>query len=79
MANKMIFSKSYKNIGVQTGQEGALTIYMSQNKIARVYYSHAYKDNVLSFNFGTSKSFIITSLMWKILKNHITDIDELLK
>lgn len=79
MANQMIFSRRYNSIGVQTGNDGDLIIYLANNKVAKVYYSNVYKERVLGLNFGTSKSFIMTQLMWKIFKNHIHEIDELLQ
>ena len=38
-------------------------LYLGQNKNARIYFSSAYKEIVLSFNF-CSKSFIFTKSMW---------------
>ena len=72
MANAMILKRS---ISTQTGDEEDFLVYLSNNKTARIYFSSAYKDKVLSFNFGTSKSFIITKLMWRIFRNYINEID----
>ena len=64
MANQMILNRRYKSIGIQTGDHDELYIYLTNKKTARVYFSPAYKEKVLSLNFGTSKSFIITKEMW---------------
>ena len=61
----------------KTGNSNDLIIYLSDNKSIRVYYSNAYKEVVLSFNFD-SKSFIITKLMWIVFKKHFIKIDNLL-
>ena len=66
-----------KNSSIQTGNSNDLILYLSDNKSIRVYYSNAYKEIVLSFNFG-SKSFIITKLMWVVFKKHFIKIDNLL-
>ena len=66
-----------KNSSTQTGNANDLIIYLSDNKSIRVYYSNAYKEIVLSFNFG-SKSFIITKLMWVMFKKHFIKIINLL-
>ena len=65
MTHQMILNRKYKSVGIQTGDESELFIYFTNKKTARVYFSTSYKDIVLSFNFGTSKSFIITRSMWK--------------
>lgn len=70
-----INSLKTKNVGTQTGQNSEFCVALSQNKIARLYYSEAYKDVVLSFNINNAKSFIITRSMWKILRNHLFKID----
>ena len=66
-----------KNASTQTRNSNDLIIYLSDNKSIRVYYSNAYKEVVLSFNFD-SKSFIITKLMWIVFKKHFIKIDNLL-
>ena len=35
-------------------------VQLTSNKYARFYYSHHYKDSVLSLNINKEKSFIIT-------------------
>ena len=66
-----------KNASVQTGCDDDFTIFLSNNKVARVYFSNAYKADVLCFHFG-SKSFICTKAMWNILKSNFSKIDFLL-
>jgi hypothetical protein len=78
MANAMILHRKYRNIGVQTGDDNDLYIYLTNKKTARIDLSPAYKEKVLSLNFGTSKSFIITKSMWKIFRNHYSEIDNIL-
>ena len=78
MANAMILQRKYRNIGVQTGDDNDLYIYLTNKKTARIYLSPAYKEKFLSLNFGTSKSFIITKSMWKIFRNHFSEIDNIL-
>ena len=53
----------------QTGEPNDFTIHLSNTKNIRVYYSPAYKDMVVSFNFGT-KSFIINKQMWLVFKKN---------
>ena len=48
---------------------------LSSTKHAKVYYSKAYKDLVLSFNFINCKKFILTRSMWKVFKKSINLID----
>ncbi len=74
----MIINRKYKNVGVQTG-DNELLIYLSNKKTARIYYSTSYKEKVLSFNFGTSKNFIFTKLMWKILLQNLNEINQILE
>ncbi len=66
------------SIGTQTGDQDLLFIHLDKKKTARVYYSLAYKSNVLSFNFGSSKSFIFTKPMWKSFRNYINTVDKIL-
>ena len=47
------------------------SIQLNETKHARIYYSKAYKDYVLSFN-------IITRDMWKIFKLNIIQFDSIL-
>ena len=63
------------NNSTQTGEDDHFKIHLDKKKTARIYYSLAYKDNVLSFNFGTSKNFIFTKPMWKLFRNYIKTID----
>ena len=54
------------------------SIQLNETKHARIYYSKAYKDYVLSFNINSTKSFIITRDMWKIFKLNIIQFDSIL-
>jgi hypothetical protein len=61
-----------KETGTQTDD---LNFYLTNKKTVRMYYSQAYKEKVLSLNFGTSKNFIITKHMWKNFKKEFDKID----
>ena len=75
----MIINRKYKNCGTQTGVDDKnLFIYLTNKKTARIYFCESYKDYVLSFNFGTSKSFIFTKCMWEKFKKHFKSIDDIL-
>ena len=67
-----------KSISTQTGDNNELIIYLGKNKHVRVYFSLAYKETVISFNF-CSKSFILTKSMWLVFKKNLNEIDFLLK
>ena len=75
MAQVMIVKR---NVAVQTGNNNEFIIFLTNKKTARVYFSPCYKETVLSFNFGTSKSFIISKSMWHIFRRHIKEIDNCL-
>ena len=78
MAQIMVDLKRLKNkvnVSTQTG-ENEYFITLSKSKHAKLKYSSAYKDMVLSFNINKSKHFIITRQMWKILRNHLEIIDQ---
>ena len=61
-----------KETGTQTDY---LNFHLTNKKTVRMYYSQAYKEKVLSLNFGTSKNFIITKHMWKNFKKEFDKID----
>jgi hypothetical protein len=63
-------------IGIQTREDCELFFFLTNKKSAKVYFSSVYKDIVLSFNFGNSKSFIIDRTSWYILKNNFHEIDQ---
>ena len=65
-----------RKVAVQTGDNNEFMIYLTNKKTARVYFSTCYKDTVLSINFGTSKSFIISKSMWRIFRRHFKEIDK---
>ena len=74
--------KKYASVYTQTNQveddNKEFCIYMSNNKTFRLYKSKAYKNFVLSFNFGNFKKYIITKSMWVIFRKYINQIDSLL-
>jgi hypothetical protein len=77
--------KSYKNNlekkvnqSTQTSDLNEFYFNLSSSKHARLYYSESYNDLVLSLNINKSKSFIITKSMWKVFRNHINNIDNIL-
>lgn len=80
MAQAMIdMRKKFSTISTQTNEEDEeFTIYLSKNKTFRVYKSKSYKSNVLSFNFGNFKKYIVTKPMWKIFRSNILHIDRIL-
>ena len=73
-----LLNGKYKNIQTQTGDPQDMIIFLSNTKNIRVYFSNAYKQMVVSFNFG-SKSFIINKQMWFIFRKHFLKIDSLLQ
>jgi hypothetical protein len=75
---EQIKSGVLKNNSTQTGDSSEFMLYFGQNKNARIYFSSANKEIVLSFNF-CSKSFIFTLIsMWLLFRRHVTEIDSLL-
>ena len=64
-----------RDVSTQTGDSPDFYVSLSKHKHARLYYSQAYKDIVLSFNINHCKSFIITRYMWNRLRNYIYHID----
>ena len=76
MAQKMLdLKKIKKSIACQTGEESEIFVNLSKSKHAALKYSASYKDLVLAFNINSTKSFIITKQMWKLLRPHINKID----
>ena len=73
-----LLNGKYKNIQTQTGDPQDMIIFLSNTKNIFVYFSNAYKQMVVSFNFG-SKSFIINKQMWFIFRKHFLKIDSLLQ
>ena len=64
--------KIKKSVACQTGEEAQLFVYLSNSKHASLKYSSSYKDVVLALNINSTKSFIITKSMWKILRPHLS-------
>jgi S-adenosylhomocysteine hydrolase len=58
-----------------TFDDNSMSVFLSSHKLVNLYYSKAYKDFVLCFSFSNCKKFIITRSMWKILRNHLKQID----
>jgi hypothetical protein len=76
MAQRMLdLKKIKKSVACQTGEEAQLFVYLSNSKHASLKYSVSYKDVVLALNINSTKSFIITKSMWKILRPHLSKID----
>lgn len=71
--------RKYKDIGIQTGNNDELFIYLAKKKTLRTYFSTSYHQKVLSLNFGTTKSFIITKQMWDIILLHLDQINQILQ
>ena len=68
------YVKRYKFTETST-QTDDLYFSLTEKKTARMYYSQAYKEKVLSLNFGTSKSFIITKHMWSNFRKEFEKIE----
>jgi hypothetical protein len=68
------YVKRYKFTETST-QTDDLYFSLTEKKTARMYYSQAYKEKVLSRNFGTSKSFIITKHMWSNFRKEFEKIE----
>jgi hypothetical protein len=76
---KYCLNKKFATTSTQTEENSdEFCIYIGNNKTFRVYNSKTYKENVLSFNFGRSKKYIITKKMWLIFREYIPKIDEVL-
>jgi hypothetical protein len=58
-----------------TTQTDDLNFNLTLKKTVRMYFSQAYKEKVLSLNFGTSKNFIITKHMWQNFKKEFDNIE----
>jgi len=83
MLNKNNFvipnNKKYTTISTQTDNfSKEFCIFLAKNKTFRVYKSKTYKEYVLSFNFGNSKKYIITKSMWKLFRDYVQKIDEII-
>ena len=78
LKSKFLKQLEFKNNNKTTHTELDFSIQLNDTKHARIYYSKAYKDYVLSFNINSTKSFIITRDMWKVFKLNIFLIDAIL-
>ena len=76
--NELKSKINHRSSSTQTGEENEISFHLENKKTARIYYSTAYKDKVLSLNFGSSKSFIFTRLMWNKFKTHFDEIEKTL-
>jgi hypothetical protein len=68
------YVKLYK-LKDSTTQTDDLNFNLTLKKTVRMYFSQAYKEKVLSLNFGTSKNFIITKHMWQNFKKEFDNIE----
>jgi hypothetical protein len=68
------YVKLYK-LKDSTSQTDDLNFNLTLKKTVRMYFSQAYKEKVLSLNFGTSKNFIITKHMWQNFKKEFDNIE----
>ena len=71
----------YKNSSTQTANtknSDELCVYLTKNRTFRIFNSKSYKEYVLSFNFGNSKKFIITKIMWRKFRRYIPYIERVL-
>jgi hypothetical protein len=69
------YVKLYK-LKDSTTQTDDLNLNLTLKKTVRMYFSQAYKEKVLSLNFGTSKNFIITKHMWQNFKKEFDNIED---
>ena len=76
MAQKMLdLKKIKKSIACLTVEESEIFVNLSKSKHAALKYSASYKDLVQASNIKSTKSFIITKQMWKLLRPYINKID----
>jgi predicted GNAT superfamily acetyltransferase len=68
------YVKLYK-LKDSTTQTDDLNFNLTLKKTVRMYFSQAYKEKVLSLNFGTSKNYIITKHMWQNFKKEFDNIE----
>ena len=64
-----------KDIACQTGDFVEFSVFLSNSKSVRLYFSKCYKDYVLCIKINKSKKIIITRQMWKIFRKFINQID----
>ena len=72
MVEAFVRMHKFKETSTQTDD---LNFNLTSKKTVRMYFSQAYKETVLSLNFGTSKNFIITRHMWNKFKNEFENIE----
>ena len=66
-----------RSIACQTGENNNEYIYyLTDKKTLKLYYSQVYKENVLSFNLSSSKSFIMNHKIWEQFKKLIPIIEQ---
>ncbi len=71
-------SFNMKAVSTQTENTEEFCVFIGSNKTFRVYFSKTYNEFVLSFNFGNSKKYILTSEMWIKFREYIHTIDKIL-
>ena len=76
MKKKLSFST--KSTQTVDDEDSEFCVYISKNKLFRVYFSKSYKQFVLSFDFGNFKKYIITQSMWIIFRTHIHHINKII-
>ena len=67
-------SKKLKNTKIQN----IFILNISHSKSISVFYSKPYKENVISFNLGISKKFILSRNKWFFFREYIDYIDNLI-
>ena len=79
MAQAMLLMRPKQvNISTQTGDIFEIFVYLAPTKTLRLYFSESYKDYVICLNFSNCKKYIITRQMWKIFRNYLAHIDNVL-
>ena len=75
MAQRMIYLSKLRHVSTQTDDKKDFMFFLSDYKFVRIYKSRAYKEYVISINFGKCKKYIITKSMWQIFKSYFDQID----
>ena len=78
---KSLQSRKFKTVATQTvnsKNSDELCVYLTKNRTFKLFNSKSYKEYVLSFNFGNSKKFILTKLMWIKFRRYIPYIERVL-
>ena len=70
-------TKKLKNVKIQNN-ENIFILNISHSKSISVFYSKPYKENVISFNLGISKKFILSRNKWFFFREYKDYIDNLI-